>query len=95
MMEQVLVNVLKNAIEACQPGDTVEVQSSDRQLVIRDNGIPIPTDLEASLFNPFFSSKPAGQGIGLTLTREILLNHGFTFSLKSHPNGWTEFMIQI
>lgn len=92
-MEQVLVNVLKNALEACGPGQTVEVQLTDRQLLIRDDGQPIPDDVATNLFNPFFSTKASGQGIGLTLTREILLNHGFTFSLRTEPDGWTVFRI--
>lgn len=92
-MEQVLVNIIKNAIEACSPGETVEILVSDQKLSVRDNGKPISPDLETNLFNPFFSTKPDGQGIGLTLTRDILLNHGFPFSLKTNPDGWTEFTI--
>lgn len=93
-MEQVLVNVLKNALEAGRPGQAVEVILTERQLLIRDNGQPIPDDVAANLFNPFFSTKPAGQGIGLTLTREILLNHGYAFSLRTEPDGWTVFRIE-
>jgi two-component system nitrogen regulation sensor histidine kinase NtrY len=92
-MEQVLVNIIKNAIEACVAGQIVEIFVSGEQLIIRDNGKPISPDLETNLFNPFFSTKPDGQGIGLTLTRDILLNHGFPFSLKTNPDGWTEFTI--
>ncbi|GAB3222266.1 sensor histidine kinase [Spirosoma arcticum] len=92
-MEQVLVNVLKNALEACQSGQAVDVLLTDRQLLIRDNGEPIPEHVAANLFNPFFSTKATGQGIGLTLTREILLNHGFAFSLRTEPDGWTVFLI--
>ncbi|GAB3907998.1 ATP-binding protein [Larkinella knui] len=92
-MEQVLVNIIKNAIEACVAGQTVEVLVTTEHLIVRDNGNPISPDLETNLFNPFFSTKPDGQGIGLTLTRDILLNHGFSFSLKTNPNGWTEFTI--
>ncbi|MFC5409391.1 sensor histidine kinase [Larkinella bovis] len=92
-VEQVLVNVIKNAIEACTAGQTVEVVLKNNQLLVRDNGKPISPDLETNLFNPFFSTKPDGQGIGLTLTRDILLNHGFPFSLKTNPDGWTEFTI--
>ncbi|MGV3558181.1 sensor histidine kinase [Larkinella arboricola] len=92
-MEQVLVNVIKNAIEACAPGQLVEVVVDSAHLIVRDNGKPISPDLEANLFNPFFSTKPDGQGIGLTLTRDILVNHGFPFSLKTNPNGWTAFTI--
>ncbi|QDK80248.1 PAS domain-containing protein [Spirosoma sp. KCTC 42546] len=92
-LEQVLVNIVKNALEACETGHRVEVISTARQLVIRDNGEPILNDIEANLFNPFYSTKPEGQGIGLTLTREILLNHQFSFSLKTNEDGWTEFLI--
>ncbi|MFD1144184.1 sensor histidine kinase [Larkinella insperata] len=92
-MEQVLVNVIKNALEACTPGQLVEVVVDRTHLVVRDTGQPISPNLEANLFNPFFSTKPDGQGIGLTLTRDILVNHGFPFSLKTNPDGWTEFTI--
>ncbi|WP_234733640.1 sensor histidine kinase [Tellurirhabdus bombi] len=94
-MEQVLVNVLKNAIEACSPGGLVEVTVSNRQLAVRDNGKPIPETLKNNLFNPFYSTKPTGQGIGLTLTREILMNHGFSFSLQTNAEGWTVFSIHF
>ncbi len=93
-MEQVLVNILKNALEACQAGQAVEVQLTNCELLIRNNGQPIPDDVATNLFDPFYSTKRDGQGIGLTLTREILLNHGFAFSLKTEPNGWTVFRIE-
>jgi two-component system, NtrC family, nitrogen regulation sensor histidine kinase NtrY len=92
-MEQVLVNILKNALEACQPGQAIEVVLTNRELLIRNNGESIPDNVAANLFDPFYSTKPTGQGIGLTLTREILLNHGFEFSLKTEPDGWTVFRI--
>lgn len=94
-LEQVLVNVVKNALEACESGQIVEIQLSEQELTIRDNGKPIPDAVASQLFDPFFSTKPDGQGIGLTLTREILHNHGFSFSLKTHPDGWTVFGIKI
>lgn len=94
-MEQVLVNVIKNAIEACEAGQEVQVSLSPQELSVRDKGTPISSAQAAQLFNPFFSSKPDGQGIGLTLTREILLNHGFSFSLKTREDGWTEFLVEF
>ncbi|WP_375443548.1 PAS domain-containing sensor histidine kinase [uncultured Fibrella sp.] len=93
-LEQVLVNVVKNALEACQPGQSVEMVLTNRDLLIRDNGQPISDEVATNLFNPFFSTKTTGQGIGLTLTREILLNHGFAFSLRTQPDGWTVFRIK-
>lgn len=94
-MEQVLVNVIKNAIEACDKGQKVELSLTPGQLSVRDEGTPISPLEAAQLFNPFFSSKPDGQGIGLTLSREILLNHGFSFSLKTNEDGWTEFLVEF
>lgn len=94
-MEQVLVNVIKNALEACEPGQCVEVLMTAHVLRIRDNGQPIPDAIAANLFNPFYSTRPEGQGIGLTLTREVLLNHQFSFSLKTNDDGWTEFRIEF
>ncbi len=92
-MEQVLVNIVKNALESCRAGQAVELILTNRELLIRNNGKPITNDVALHLFGPFFSTKPTGQGIGLTLTREILLNHGFGFSLKTDADGWTVFRI--
>jgi two-component system nitrogen regulation sensor histidine kinase NtrY len=92
-IEQVLVNIIKNAIQACEAGNEVHVILSEKELVVRNNGKPITSEESGQIFNPFFSSKPEGQGIGLTLSREILVNHGFYFSLKTNEDGWTEFVI--
>ena len=50
--------------------------------------------MEQKLFTPFFSTKPDGQGIGLIFTREVLLKHGCTFSLRTWPDGLTRFRIE-
>ncbi|WP_159466967.1 PAS domain-containing sensor histidine kinase [Dyadobacter sp. 3J3] len=92
-MEQVFVNVIKNAIEACKRGDSIQLQILDDSILIKNNGEPIGEETATQLFNPFFSTKRDGQGIGLTLTKEILLNHGFSFSLMSGNDGWTVFEI--
>ncbi|NUQ26077.1 MAG: HAMP domain-containing protein [Saprospiraceae bacterium] len=95
-IEQVLVNMIKNAIEASPKNGTVSITltSNPRQLTIANNGKPIPKEVEDKLFTPFFSTKNGGQGIGLTLAREILTAHGWPFSLKSDPDGWTRFAVK-
>ncbi|MEA5401942.1 ATP-binding protein [Arcicella sp. DC2W] len=96
-IEQVLVNILKNAIEACD-GNTekiIQVSVTNTQIIIGNNGKPIPEAIEKQLFTPFFSDKPEGQGIGLMLCREILNNHGFAFSLQTNKESITEFIIDF
>ena len=94
-MEQVLVNIFKNAVEAIEKNGRITVATSARQLIIRDNGKGISDDIQQKLFTPFFSTKKNGQGIGLTLTREILLNHGFKFSLETNKKDETEFGVEF
>lgn len=95
--EQVLVNIVKNAIEAIDEDGTITVftgNSPVRHLIVRDNGKGIPPEMEKDIFSPFFSTKKSGQGVGLTLIREVLINHQFDFSLKS-IDGHTDFRIEF
>jgi two-component system, NtrC family, nitrogen regulation sensor histidine kinase NtrY len=96
-MEQVIINILKNAMEAVGEEGLIKIftESNPGRLIIRDNGHGISPAHEDQLFSPFFSTRPDGQGIGLTLIREILINHGFGFSLKTIQQGVTEFEIRF
>ena len=95
-MEQVLINLLKNAVEAVDQNGCIEViiRNNPPTLLVRDNGKGIDAEQKEKLFTPFYTTKPYGQGIGLTLTREILMNHPCRFELKSSPERRiTEFSI--
>ena len=94
-MEQALINIVKNAIEAVEQTGRVKftTHAKSKQLVIADNGKGISAEQSEQLFTPFYSTKKDGQGIGLTLVREILMNHGFEFSLKTVAEQQTEFSI--
>lgn len=96
-MEQVLINIVKNAIEAIEQTEGGEIifiiQNSPRQLTIRDNGKGLTEAVIPKLFSPFFSTKTDGQGIGLTLIKDVLINHGFQFNLAVNAAGETEFTI--
>lgn len=96
-MEQALINIVKNAIEAIEEKGNVQFSLDTRlkRMTISDNGKGISAELSDQLFSPFFSTKKDGQGIGLTLVREILLNHGFEFSLKTTKPGQTDFVIHF
>ena len=100
-IEQVLVNVLKNAMEAIGERGRItlwlrmEGESEQGRPVLRiaDNGPGIPEEVRPLLFTPFFSTKRDGRGLGLTLTQEILAQHGFDFSLDNRPDGGAELWV--
>ncbi len=96
LLEQVLQNIIKNAVESIgQDGRiTITTTASPRAIEIADNGRGISKEAEQKLFTPFFSTKPAGQGIGLIFIREVLLKHGCTFSLRTWPDDLTRFRIE-
>lgn len=93
-LEQAFINIVKNAMEAIEARGTIlfTLSPTQHELSITDNGKGIAKTNTEQLFSPFFSTKKDGQGIGLTLVREILLNHGFEFSLQS-ADGLTRFVV--
>ncbi|MBR8763676.1 Signal transduction histidine-protein kinase AtoS [Porphyromonas levii] len=85
LMEQVIINIVKNAIESIPAEGRVLIRTSaqERVLEVIDNGVGIPKEVETKLFSPFFSTKPQGQGIGLLFIQEVLIQHGFSYSLRT------------
>ncbi|MDX2246022.1 MAG: ATP-binding protein [Bacteroidia bacterium] len=96
LMEQAILNILKNALESIGSNGEIYITTglNPRRLTIADNGPGLTEEQARQLFTPFYSSKPRGQGIGLTLVREILTRHGIRFSLKTGEDGWTRFEME-
>jgi two-component system nitrogen regulation sensor histidine kinase NtrY len=95
-MEQALVNIIKNAMDAIgdKPG-AVTVRLNSGGVVIEDTGCGLTPEVREHLFTPFFTTKEKGRGIGLTLVQEILMAHGFDYSLDSTPDEPTRFTIDF
>jgi signal transduction histidine kinase len=97
-MEQALLNILKNAIEAIDGQGTIVVRVTSRAarttLTIEDSGPGMTPEAQSNLFTPFFSTKPQGQGIGLTVVQEVLAGHGFHYALE-RTDGRTRFTIVL
>lgn len=95
LFEQVMVNIIKNAIESIGEGGDIFIRSYSSPVVLEigDTGKGISKEVETKLFTPFFSTKPNGQGIGLIFIREVLMKHGYTFSLRTYSDGITRFKI--
>lgn len=90
---QVMVNLVKNAVESLlsrprspkEFAPWVEIATDGTTLTVTDNGPGISPTAARSLFTPFFTTKPNGQGIGLMCVAEILRRHSATFSLTTSP----------
>lgn len=98
-MEQVLLNLLQNSMEALvgitNAAVTMRLRRRPRQAVIEveDNG-PGLSDPEAPIFDPFFSTKPNGTGLGLSIVHRIVTDHGGTVDVESQA-GKTIFRINL
>ena len=96
-LEQVLLNVAKNALEAIGQGGNIWVRATLQPpaITIENDGTALTPEVRQRLFTPFFSTKRDGQGIGLTLVRDVLLAHGFRFRLDTSGVGRTAFSIEF
>lgn len=94
-LEQVVVNALTNARQSIGQDGNIRISSSafPNKFVIADDGPGIPEEVANKIFTPFFSTKPSGQGVGLTLTRDILEAHDASYQLKTEEDGWTRLRV--
>ena len=92
-IEQVVVNILQNGMEAIGKRGRLSIRLTGDELTVRDTGPGIASEAAGKLFTPFYSTKKDGQGVGLMLSREILSQHGFDFSLNNVANSGAEFRI--
>ncbi len=68
------------------------------EIRIRDNGTGIPQEVKEKMFNPFFTTKPAGEGtgLGLSMSHDIVVKqHGGTIDVNTEPGVFTEFIITL
>lgn len=100
-MEQVFLNLLKNAREACskQPQPEVEVcaepLANGIRFTVSDNGEGILPEVKERVFVPFFTTKPNGSGIGLSLCRQIVSLHGGRIYVESAPGKGSRFIVEF
>jgi len=100
LLRQILINLIKNAIEAGAKNQGVEVERGAEGKVLlymSNDGEMIPADARSSIFIPFFTTKRKGNGIGLSLSRRLLTIQGGMMSLLDHPRGnfHTSFLLEF
>jgi signal transduction histidine kinase len=99
-MKIAFLNIIVNAIESMDAGKGMLVisTSSDKNkciVKITDNGAGIDKESLAKLFEPYFTSKPNGNGLGLTNTQNIIFNHNGQISAESRPGMGTTFIVTL
>jgi signal transduction histidine kinase len=103
-IQQVLLNLMVNALESMKPGGTLRVRTrlaSDRSLgpcvrcLVEDTGIGIPPENLETIFNPFFTTRPDGTGLGLFISNKLVRRHGGTIRVKSTPGAGSTFTVTL
>jgi GAF domain-containing protein len=109
---RVLLNLISNGFYAVtrrkaenggaefEPQVTATTRGSDDhvEIRIRDNGTGIPPEVKDKMFNPFFTTKPAGEGtgLGLSMSHDIIVKqHGGTIEVETEPGAFTEFRLVL
>lgn len=106
-LKQVLINLVRNAAEAIDGAGTVTLRMRAARAVlggretdavvleVSDTGKGIPPEAEKRLFDPFFSTKETGTGLGLTIAARIVEKHGGALQYQTRPGHGTTFAIVL
>ncbi len=99
LLEQVMENLLQNAAQAMPQGGKIQIiqQEKPEAAIIRicDNGPGIPQTVQPHLFEPFYTTKTRGSGLGLSICRRIVEAHGGTIEGRNRPEGGAEFLFTL
>ena len=100
LVEQVLINLVLNSIEAVKEKKTPQIilrahlsENEKPVIQVADNGIGIPEQTMENIFIPFFSTRKNGNGIGLTLCKQIMILHQGSIQVQSKVNEGTSFIL--
>ena len=101
-IQQVLVNLLRNAMEAMTDSERRELSVSSSpaadglvEIAVADTGQGLPETVRANLFQPFFTTKEAGMGVGLSISRTNVEAHGGKLSAEANPAGGATFRLTL
>jgi signal transduction histidine kinase len=95
MMERVFYNLILNAVQASPEGTSVKVHATPAEIIVEDRGSGIAKEHLESIFNPFFTTKPSGTGLGLPIVAKIVDEHGGKLSVESEPGKGTRFRVLL
>jgi signal transduction histidine kinase len=98
-LEQLFLNLLRNALEALETGGAVSVELSvdgeDALVTVTDDGCGMPAEVRERIFEPFFSTRVEGTGLGLPISRRIAVVHGGNLAVESEPGAGTKVTVRL
>lgn len=98
-LRRALGNIFRNAVEAMGGSGTLDLRVTEREsgieVTVADRGPGVPADRKSRIFDPYFTSKADGTGLGLTLVRQTVEAHGGTITVGDTPGGGATFRILL
>jgi two-component system sensor kinase FixL len=100
-IQQVLTNLIRNAVEAMQESPKREINitgtagAETLEISVADTGPGIAPEVAENLFKPFVTTKSTGMGVGLSICRSIIQNHGGDLRGETRPEGGTVFRFTL
>lgn len=98
-LQQVVINLVRNALAAVGPGGKVKVFAAERngrpEIRVWDSAGRIPPSELTRIFEPFYSTRQGGTGLGLSTAHTIVRSHGGEISVRSNPGEGTEFVVAL
>jgi len=100
-LKQVFINIIKNAFDALSEGGKIFVQTTSNelegfvQISFRDTGVGIDKETLENMFNPFFTTKESGTGLGMFTSKKIIDNHGGRIEIQSEPGKGTTVTVLL
>jgi signal transduction histidine kinase len=98
-LKQLLLNLIRNGVQAMPQGGTLTIDARpDKdflQLTVSDHGTGMTTETLAHIFEPYFTTKPNGSGLGLSIARRIAEAHGGNITVESNPGRGSRFQVLL
>lgn len=99
LLSQAFLNLIMNAVESMPDGGKLGIRLSARgsgvEVYFADTGAGIPDEIMGKIFNPFFSTRDGGSGLGLSIVHKIIESHGGTITVRSKVNGGSVFTVRL